>query len=179
MVQLLTRHLYRCCLEYVCVRCLNHSFRSRRHAVKASVIGILVWFPLCIDCGGRVGDFDAGHADSLSNTSSGGAAQGDAGQQPADATPRCAQWTNAEDCNRAGCRSISVWSKNHDQPDTARFIECQERTGCTAAFTCAHPPGQPGDCYLFTDGCIPTNWVETASCLLPLCPREESTPDAS
>ena len=147
--------------------------------MKTSVKWVLVWLPLYTACGARTENLGADEGGASSggsiNTSSGGAAQGSAGQQLGGGEARCAKWTNAVDCYGAGCMPVGGSNAAGDVT-----FECQLAQPCTGAFTCAYPPGQPNDCYVFSSGCIPANWLETQTCPLPHCPSDETlVPDAS
>jgi hypothetical protein len=87
----------------------------------------------------------------------------------------CSKWKTEAECVEAGCRPI-MGTKAVD-PITLVFsdlvfFDCQV-PGCTAAVTCAFPPGQSGDCYAFRDGCIPSDWTSTLTCSIPGCPHGE------
>jgi hypothetical protein len=50
------------------------------------------------------------------------------------------------------------------------YVGCHDGYGCTAAETCAYPPGNPAGCLKFANGCFPNDWVHSDSCASPGCP---------
>jgi len=92
------------------------------------------------------------------NLGNGGTAggRGGSGASNPDAGTPCSSWTTAEDCRNAGCTPVNGIRDGISEIST--FFECIDGS-CPAVVTAAYPPGDPGTCYMFFSGCVPTGWT--------------------
>jgi hypothetical protein len=88
--------------------------------------------------------------------SGGGGVIGGRGGSGGSTSESCSAWTNADDCRKAGCMTIAGVKDGISEIST--FFECI-RGSCTGANTAAYPTGRPGNCYVFSSGCIPDGWT--------------------